>query len=52
MVISSLLFKVQGASDIDPCPFLMQIESHVKRLDEDLNQFAEDLKQGIQLYVI
>ncbi|PKA51266.1 PHD finger protein ING2 [Apostasia shenzhenica] len=22
------------------------IESHVKRLDEDLNQFAEDLKQG------
>ena len=27
----------------------MQIESHVKRLDEDLNQFAEDLKQGISV---
>jgi hypothetical protein len=24
----------------------MQIDSHVKRLDEDLNNFAEDLKQG------
>ncbi|RWW06458.1 hypothetical protein GW17_00030211 [Ensete ventricosum] len=23
-----------------------KIESHLKRLDEDLNQFAEDLKQG------
>jgi hypothetical protein len=26
---------------------IVQIESHVKRLDEDLGQFAEDLKQGI-----
>lgn len=25
---------------------LRQIDSHVKRLDEDLNHFAEDLKQG------
>lgn len=25
---------------------LCQIDSHVKRLDEDLNHFAEDLKQG------
>lgn len=25
---------------------LHQIDSHVKRLDEDLNHFAEDLKQG------
>jgi hypothetical protein len=26
--------------------YLLQIDSHVKRLDEDLNSFAEDLKQG------
>lgn len=24
----------------------LQIETHMKRLDEDLNSFAEDLKQG------
>ena len=28
------------------CLFL-QIDSHIKRLDEDLNNFAEDLKHGI-----
>ena len=27
---------------------LFQIDSHIKRLDEDLNNFAEDLKQGTQ----
>ncbi|KAG0487150.1 hypothetical protein HPP92_009245 [Vanilla planifolia] len=27
------------------CGAFVKIESHVKRLDEDLNQFAEDLKQ-------
>jgi len=26
--------------------YLLQIDSHIKRLDEDLNNFAEDLKQG------
>jgi hypothetical protein len=26
---------------------IVQIESHIKRLDEDLGQFAEDLKHGI-----
>lgn len=26
--------------------FAMKIERHMKRLDEDLNQFAEALKQG------
>lgn len=24
-----------------------QIDSHIKRLDEDLNNFSEDLKQGM-----
>lgn len=27
--------------------FRLQIDSHVKRLDEDLNNFSEDLKQGM-----
>lgn len=27
---------------------LVQIDSHIKRLDEDLNNFAEDLKQGTE----
>ena len=30
---------------------VMQIEGHLKRLDEDLNQFAEDLKQGIVIFL-
>jgi hypothetical protein len=29
---------------------IVQIESHIKRLDEDLGQFAEDLKHGISSY--
>jgi len=28
---------------------IVQIESHIKRLDEDLGQFAEDLKHGTRL---
>lgn len=28
------------------CICFIQIDSHVKRLDEDLTYFAEDLKQG------
>jgi hypothetical protein len=28
----------------------VQIESHIKRLDEDLGQFAEDLKHGTSNY--
>jgi hypothetical protein len=29
---------------------IVQIESHIKRLDEDLGQFAGDLKHGISSY--
>lgn len=43
LLVFLLFFPSQLSWDV------MQIESHVKRLDEDLNQFAEDLKQGMEI---
>lgn len=31
---------------------MLQIDSHMKRLDEDLNNFAEDLKQGSNFVLV
>ena len=31
---------------------ILQIDSHMKRLDEDLNNFAEDLKQGSNFVLV
>ena len=45
MVLLVFLLFLSFSTKLD----VMQIESHVKWLDEDLNQFAEDLKQGMEI---
>lgn len=46
----SLALALFGYLIVSILDIIVQIESHIKRLDEDLGQFAEDLKHGISNY--
>lgn len=50
ITIYSLILALCGYLIVSILDIIVQIESHIKRLDEDLGQFAEDLKHGISNY--